>query len=126
MIVTTDAALLTGAVCAGAGGGVGAGSFVPVVCVEFADSPRDVDVFAGAWVAAMVLESGTSATAAGKVCGADATVPPDPLVGGWLPEPGRARVAIIWPSCPPLPGITCIAPACIMGLSIAQLWVKCT
>lgn len=123
MMVTTEAVLLTGAVCAGAGGGVGAdaGSFESAL----RDEEVFVDVFAGACAAAIVLESGTSATAAGNVCGADAAVPPDPVVGGWLPEPGRARVAMIWPSCPPLPGMTCIAPACIMVPSITQLGVKC-
>ena len=97
MIVTTEAALLTGADCAGAGDGGGAGWRSPVLedCDGFACSVRAEGPFAGACAAAMVLDSGTSATAAGNVCGADATVPPDPLVGGWLPEPSRARVAII-------------------------------
>lgn len=124
MIVTTDAVLLTGATCGGGGGG--AGWLLAELPEAWLFAPgwlRVAGAFGAGWLAAMVLESGANATAAGCVAGADVTVPPDPLVGGWLPEPGRARVAIIWPSCPPLPGITCIAPACIMGMIITQLRV---
>ena len=128
MIVTTDAARLTGTACGGSAG-AGCGAAWPVSSDPLEPvlllTPLDLaDGCAGGnWVDAL-LASGTRATAAGNVCGTDVAVPPDPLVGGWLPEPGRARVAMIWPSCPPLPGITCIAPACIMGVIITQLKVK--
>ena len=131
MIVITDAARLTGAVEGGGGDSCADSGLlaVPAVDPREPDGPdrdRVFDPVCDGLGAGVLLASGTRATAAGMVCGADAPVPPDPLVGGWLPEPGRARVAIIWPSCPPLPGMTCIAPACIMGDSVTQLGVKST